>query len=227
MNPKQRAAEAALSFVHDGMTVGLGTGSTAEYFITALGKKIREGAIKGVTGVPTSIHSESLARVLGIPLATLAERPVVDVTVDGADEIDPSLALIKGLGGALLREKIVAQNSKKLVIIADESKVVPFLGSKGPLPVEVAQFCHQSHVDFFETLGATSSTLRTKPDKSTFVTDNGNFIYDCRFPRIADPAALETALDHRAGIVECGLFVNIARVVLVGTDTTVRQLNRA
>ena len=113
------------------------------------------------------------------------------------------------------------------MIIADESKVVPVLGSKGPLPVEVAQFCHQSHVDFYETIGATSATLRTKPDGSTFVTDNGNFIYDCRFPRIADPAALESALDHRAGIVECGLFVNIAQVVLVGSDAGVHQLTRA
>ncbi len=226
MNPKQRAGEAALAFIQDGMTVGLGTGSTAEFFIAALGRKLEEGSLKGITGVPTSVASENQARSLGIPLATLAERPTVDVTVDGADEIDPSLNLIKGLGGALLREKIVEQNSKKLVIIADASKVVPVLGTKDPLPVEVAQFCHRSHVEFFKSLGAVSATLRTQSDGSPFVTDNGNFIYHCRFPKIEDPAALEAALDRRAGVVETGLFVGLAHVAIIGDDAGVKQLTR-
>src|SRR5688500_15247594 len=136
MNPKQRAAQAAMMFIRSGMVVGLGTGSTADFFIAALADALRTGELTNIVGVPTSIQSERRARELGVPLGNLAEHCAPDVTVDGADEIDPDLNLIKGLGGALLREKIVAQNSKMMVVIADTSKSVLRLGTKSPLPVE-------------------------------------------------------------------------------------------
>lgn len=225
MSPKQRAAESALQFIKDGMVVGLGSGSTAELFINALGAAVRDGRIKDIVGVPTSVASERQARELGIPLSTLAQHPETDVTVDGADEIDPNLNLIKGLGGALLREKIVEQNSRKLVIIADASKTVPHLGAKVPLPIEVAQFCHEAHVPFLRKLGG-DPVLRLNADGTPYVTDNHNFIYNTRFARIDDPAALDLALKRRAGIVEHGLFINLASVALIATDTSVEQRTR-
>lgn len=226
MNPKQQAAEAAVSFVRDGMVVGLGTGSTAEYFLSALGRAVREGRVKGIVGVPTSVASEELARRSGIPLTTLVEHPVVDVTVDGADEVDPKLDLIKGLGGALLREKIVAQATRKMVVVVDAGKVVSKLGTKGPLPIEVAPFAHETHVAFLRTLGG-EAVLRRRQDGSPYVTDNGNYIYHTRFAAIEDPAGLDAALKRRAGVVESGLFVGLAQVVLVGEDGGgVRQITR-
>ncbi|HZZ42021.1 MAG TPA: ribose-5-phosphate isomerase RpiA [Tepidisphaeraceae bacterium] len=226
MNPKQRAAEAALPFIKDGMIVGLGTGSTTDYFIDALGAALRAGQLKSITGIPTSVASEQRARRLGIPLSTLAQYPATDITVDGADEVDPQLNLIKGLGGALLREKIVGQNSRKLIIVADSTKSVPALGSKSPLPVEVVPFCHESHVAFFRSLGG-EPVLRMNFDGTPFLTDNHNFIYDTRFARINDPAALDVALKHRAGIVEHGLFIGLANVVLIGTENGVEQRVRS
>jgi ribose 5-phosphate isomerase A len=225
MNPKQRAAEASLKFVRDGMVIGLGTGSTADYFLQALAAALRDGRLKGVRGVPTSRQSERRAEHLGIPLITLADAKP-DVTIDGADEVDPQLNLIKGLGGALLREKIVAQNSAKLIIIADGGKSVQKLGTKSALPVEVAQFAHEVHADFFRTLGAMPA-LRKTPDGAPYVTDNGNYIYDCKFNAIDDPAALDAALHSRAGVVETGLFVHIASVALIATDTGVEERRRA
>jgi ribose 5-phosphate isomerase A len=207
------------------MVVGLGTGSTADFFIDALAAGLKDGRLKGIIGVPTSVASERRAKGDGIPLATLAQYPQTDVTVDGADEVDPKLNLIKGLGGALLREKIVAQNSKRLIIIADAGKAVAYLGAKSPLPVEVAQFCHEAHVPFLRSLGG-EPTLRMNFDGTPFVTDNHNFIYDTRFPRIDNPAALDAALKRRAGIVEHGLFIDLADVVLIGTDTGVEQRTR-
>ena len=224
LTPKQRAARAALSHVQSGMVVGLGTGSTAEAFLAELAAALKSGQLKDIRGVPTSRNSETLARKLAIPLSTLADTPLCDVTVDGADEIAPNLDLIKGLGGALLREKIVAQNSKKLIIIADESKVVPQLGTKAPLPVEVAQFGYETHEDFLRTLGA-NPKLRMAPAGMVFVTDNANYIYDCHFPAaIKDPRAVEIKLENRAGIVDCGFFLGLASVALIGTEATVREL---
>ena len=150
----------------------------------------------------------------------------VDVTVDGADEIGVNLDLIKGLGGALLREKIVAQNSRSLIIIADESKMVQRLGTKAPLPVEVAAFCHQIHESFLRSLGA-SPALRKNADGSLFVTDNGNHIYDCRFPDgIAQPSKLEAALRGRAGIIDCGLFLGLCQRAIVADAKGVRELTK-
>jgi ribose 5-phosphate isomerase A len=223
MNPKQRAAEAALAFVRSGMVVGLGTGSTADFFLVALGNAIKSGTLSGIRGVPTSKQSEKRAQEVGIPLVTLAECATVDVTIDGADEIAPNLDLIKGLGGALLREKIVAQNSKQLVIIADSTKRVEVLGTKAPLPVEVVRFAHECQEPFLRKLGATPS-LRCSPDGSAFITDNANLIYDCRFARIDDPRRIEAALLDRAGIVDCGLFLGMASVALVADDQRVLDL---
>lgn len=226
MNPKQRAAEAAMSFVQSGMVVGLGTGSTADFFLTSLASSLKEHRIRDVRGVPTSRQSERRAQELGIPLATLAQCPHPDVTIDGADEVDPRVDLIKGLGGALLREKIVAQNSKKLVIIADEGKSVAKLGSKSMLPVEVAQFGHEVQEPFFRTLGATPN-LRRSSDGSLFVTDNSNYIYDLRFPNgIDNPPDLEKSLKSRAGVVETGLFLAIATIAIIANDKNVEQRTR-
>jgi ribose 5-phosphate isomerase A len=226
MTPKQRAAQAALQFVQSGMVVGLGTGSTADFFITALADAIRTGQLRDIKGVPTSRQSERRALSVGIPLTNLAQCPICDLTVDGADEVAPKLDLIKGLGGALLREKIVAQNSKKLIIIADQSKVVTRLGEKSPLPVEVAQFGYETQENFLRSLGA-DPKLRIGPGGMVFVTDNGNCIYDCHFPSgIAGPADLESALKRRAGIVESGLFLGLALIALIGSDSAVSEIRR-
>ena len=225
MTPKERAGEAALALVRSGMVVGLGTGSTAECFIQSLGRALADGRLRDIRGVPTSNQSQRLAQKLGIPIVTLADVPATDVTFDGADEIDPNLDLIKGLGGALLREKIVAQNSRRLVIVADGTKRVQRLGTKAPLPVEVVPFCHEAHEAFFRKLGA-NPTLRRNNDGGVFITDNGNYIYDCRFDGIDNPASLEHALLHRAGVVECGLFLELAQAALVADDQGVQELQR-
>jgi ribose 5-phosphate isomerase A len=222
MNPKQRAAEAAMKFVRDGMVVGLGTGTTADQFLQALAAALKEGKLRDIRGVPTSTQSERRARQLGIPVATLAQCPRPDVTIDGADEIDPKLNLIKGLGGALLREKIVAQNSAKLVIIADSGKAVPALGTRSMLPVEVVPFAYEIQEAFLRSVGATP-TLRQTPDGKAYVTDNGNYIYDCRFGGIANPHELESLLRGRAGIVETGLFLGMASVALIADEDRVEE----
>jgi ribose 5-phosphate isomerase A len=224
MNPKQRAAEAAIAYVADGMTIGLGTGSTADQFLIALSAALKSGRLKNIVGVPTSRKSEQRSEELGIPLTTLAAHPKLDVTIDGADEISPRLDLIKGLGGALLREKMVAQHSAKLIIIADSGKTVGQLGTKQMLPVEVVQFGHEVQAVFLRSLGSTP-VLRMAAGVP-FVTDNSNYIYDCRFPGIADPRALEAALQKQAGIVEHGLFLGMADVALIGDENAVETQKR-
>jgi ribose 5-phosphate isomerase A len=223
MNPKQRAAEAALKFVRSGMVVGLGTGSTADQFLQALSAALKAGSIRDIRGVPTSRQSEKRAEALGIPLATLAQCPHPDVTIDGADEVAPNLDLIKGLGGALLREKIVAQNSRELVIIADSGKAVAKLGTHSMLPVEVVPFAHEVQEGFLQSLGA-MPVLRRSADGAAFVTDNGNYIYDCRFVNGIDrPGELEEHLRMRAGIVETGLFLGIAKIALIADESGVAE----
>jgi ribose 5-phosphate isomerase A len=225
MDAKQRAAEAAIPLLASGMVLGLGTGSTADYFLQALARALETGQLSNVVGVPTSRQSEYRALELGIPLTTLGKNPVLDVTVDGADEVDPNLQLIKGLGGALVREKIVAQNSRRFIIIADGSKVVPRLGTRSPLPVEVVPFAFEIQDRFFRSLGA-EPTLR-KVGGMVFNTDNGNLIYDCKFPSgIADPVAVERAILDRAGVVGSGLFLGMATTVLVGTADGVTRMDR-
>ena len=225
MNSKQRAAEAALKYVRDGMTVGLGTGSTADFFLKALGAAIKNGSIRDIKGLPTSIQSERRAREVGIPLTTFDESHQADITIDGADEVDDHLNLIKGLGGALLREKIVAQNSHTLIIIADTSKRVSRLGTHAPLPVEVAQFGYECQSRYLASLGC-KPALRILSDGMVMRTDNGNVIYDCRFESIDQPRELERALKSRAGVVETGLFLDLATVALIGTDDGVEILER-
>lgn len=226
MNPKEHAARAALAHVRSGMTLGLGTGSTAKVFIDLLGAELRAGRLHGIRGVPTSVASDHQAQGLGIELTDFDRVARCDLTVDGADEIAPDLTLIKGLGGALLREKVVAQQSERLIIIADDGKLVPALGTKAPLPVEVTPFAKAVCQRFLSGQGCTP-VLRTAADGRPFVTDNGNLIFDCRFAAIADPAALDRTLRSHAGVVETGLFVGIASLALVGTADGAREMRRA
>jgi ribose 5-phosphate isomerase A len=228
MNPKQRAAEAAIEYVRSDTVIGLGTGSTAEFFHAALAEALRSGRLKNIRGVATSDATARRARELKIPLIELADATEpLDVTVDGADEVAPNVDVIKGLGGALLREKIVAQNSRTLIIIADAGKRVQKLGTKSPVPVEVTRFAHQATARFLESLGC-KAELRSERDGRPFVTDNENFIYHCRFPDgIEDPADLQTKLLDRAGVAQTGLFLNIAKVALVADEAgNVRTLRR-
>jgi ribose 5-phosphate isomerase A len=224
MSPKQRAAEAAMKYVRSGMVVGLGTGSTADLFLQALAAALKDGRVRDVRGVPTSRQSERRAQHLGIPLTTLADSPHPDVTIDGADEVAPNLDLIKGLGGALLREKVVAQNSKKLIIIADSDKAVARLGTRAMLPVEVVPFAHEVQATFLKSLGAVP-TLRRTAD-AVYLTDNGNYIYDCKFNGIDDPEDLDLKLRRRAGVVETGLFVGMADVALIADEQRVQEKAR-
>jgi ribose 5-phosphate isomerase A len=221
---KRAAAERAVEWVESGTTVGLGTGSTAVWAIRAIGTALKEGRLRDIVAVPTSNESERDARALDIPIVTLAEQPVVDITIDGADEVDPALNLIKGHGGALLREKIVAQASRREVIVVDDSKPSPRLGTKMSLPVEVIRFAAAIERNYLESLGATV-TMRGG-DASPFVTDEGNWIYDCDFGPIDDCERLSALLHERAGIVEHGLFVNVTTDLLVATDSGVEHRSR-
>jgi ribose 5-phosphate isomerase A len=211
---KAQAAEKAVEEVRPGMIVGLGTGSTVYYVLLRLGEMVRRSRLN-IIGVPTSKQTEKIAVEQGIPLSTLAEQPSIDLTIDGADEVDPNLNLIKGMGGALAREKIVAHASKRLIIVVDESKQVEVLGVRSPLPVEVVPFGWQATQLALNRI-CRQSTLRQAGD-SPFVSDNGNYILDCRFDRIADPAQTEAAINNLPGVVENGLFVNRASKIIIGT----------
>lgn len=208
------------------MVVGLGTGSTVKHLLDLLGDALREGVLTGVVGVPTSIQTETRARELGIDLIGLEEGRTPDLTIDGADEISPSLDLIKGMGGALLREKMVAQASDRLVIIADSSKLVEKLGTVSPLPIEVVEWGMRSHIDFMAGRGADVS-VRTAADGAAVRSDNGNLFLDCRFPDgIEDPVDLDARLASRAGVVDSGFFLGMADTVVVAVDGGVRTLER-
>ncbi len=222
---KRVAGELAASWVESGMVVGLGTGTTAVHAIRAIGERIASGDLREVVGIPTSRASEAEATAAGVPLTTLAERPTIDLTIDGADEVDPQLNLIKGAGGAQWREKIVAQASVREVIVADASKPVDVLGTGFPVPVEVPAFGWRPEADYLDDMGATV-TVRRGADGAEFVTDEGNWILDCAFGPIADPARLATLLDRRAGIVAHGLFLGLATDLLVATDTGVEHRTR-
>lgn len=226
MNLKQQAAVYAVDMVEDGMVLGLGTGSTFAYALEELGARVASGRLRSIVGVPTSEATARRARELGIPLTTLAEHPELDIVIDGADEVDPRLDLIKGLGGALLREKIVAIAARRFITIVDESKLVTRLGTRGPLPVEVVPFAWEVHARWLETLGC-HAELRRNSGGSPYVTDNHNFIVHCTFPQgIADPYALDRVLHMRPGIVEHGLFLGIASEVVVAGAEGVRVLKR-
>jgi ribose 5-phosphate isomerase A len=223
---KRAAAALAVEEVASGMAVGLGTGSTVAHFLDLLADRLVSGVIDNIVGVPTSIRTAEVAARLGIPLTELAQVGELDLTVDGADEVGPGLDLIKGLGGALLREKIVAGASRRLVIIADEGKRVRRLGERSPLPVEVARFAWEIHVPFFEELGA-DPELRRSADGEPYVTDNGNYVVDCRFGGgIDDPSSIEAALRARVGVVESGLFLSMANRAVIGAHGGAYRLER-
>jgi ribose 5-phosphate isomerase A len=222
---KQAAGELAASWVEPGMVVGLGTGSTAVHAIRAIAARIASGELREVVGIPTSRASEAEAIVGNVPLASLAEYPVVDLTIDGADEVDGTLDLVKGAGGALWREKMVAQASVREVIVVDHTKPSPQLGTHSALPVEVAQFGWRPEAEYLDDMGATV-TLRRGADGAEFVTDEGNWILDCAFGPIADPARLAASLDRRAGVVEHGLFLGLATDLLVAGPAGVEHRPR-
>lgn len=221
---KKAAAEAACAYVEDGFTVGLGTGSTADFAIKRIGEMVKEGL--RIRGVPTSLRTMELAKHVGIPLADLDEVTHLDVTIDGADEVDERLDLIKGLGGALLREKIVASQTRELIIVVDPSKLVKKLGTRSPLPVEVLPFGQSAVKRAIEEWGM-KPTLRVK-DGRPFVTDNGNLVLDVHFEHgIADAKAIERDLNNIPGVVENGLFLHMARRIVVGeAGGDVREIAR-
>ncbi len=223
MNAKQLAGARAAEYIEDGMIVGLGTGSTAYWMVESLGARVKDGL--RVRGVPTSRRTEEQARALGIPLVTFADVTELDLTIDGADEIGPDLALTKGGGGALLREKLVAAASRRMIVVADASKVVRVLG-KFPLPVEVVPFAWEVTARRVEALGC-NPRPRPGDGGELYVTDNGNYILDCACGEINDPARLERELKLLPGVVECGLFIGIADTAIVaGEDGGVRLLDR-
>ncbi len=222
---KQAAAAEAVRLIESGMVVGLGTGSTAAFAVAAVGERVKQGL--DIVGIPTSERTRQQAESLGIRLGTLAEFPAVDVTIDGADEVElGSLYLVKGLGGALLREKIVASASKQLVIMVDASKLVERLGSKGPVPVEVVPFGWQSTEQALKKLGAVPQ-LRVTSGSEPYVTDGSHYILDCTFESIGDAAALEAAIARTVGVVESGLFVNLTSQVIVARAEGVEVLKPA
>lgn len=226
---KQQAAERAVDFVESGMVVGLGHGSTAIFAVYRIAQLLRSGQLKNILGVPCSVHVQKEAQELGIPLITLNDclsiDLAIDLTIDGADEVDPDLNLIKGGGGALLREKIVAQASRREVIVVDESKLSPALGTHWPVPVEVVPFGCRSQYAYLESLGA-RVTMRQNNDGTIFKTDQGNHLLDCDFGPISQPYQLAAKLNGRSGIVEHGLFLDLATDVIVASKQEVRHLTR-
>lgn len=228
---KQQAADQALTYVRSGMVVGLGAGSTAILALRGLAEKLSRGELSGIQGIPCSRAVRVEARNLGIPLTTLEDQTpgptghVIDLTIDGADEVDPALNLIKGGGGALLHEKIVAQSSRYEIIIVDETKLSPALGTHWAVPVEVIPFGWRTQFAYLENLGS-QPALRLSPDGIPFVTDQGNYILDSDFGPLIDPVAIGARLDTRTGIVCHGLFLGLANEVIVAGASGVRTLKR-
>jgi ribose 5-phosphate isomerase A len=214
MNPKQLAAEKAVSFLDNGMTIGLGTGSTAYWAIEKIGEKVKKEGWD-IKAIATSVVSEEQARGLGIPIFDFSSIKSIDITIDGADEVDPKLQLIKGGGGALLREKIVATNSKQMIVVADESKWVETLG-KFPLPVEVVHFGWERTFDKLQMLGCEAK--RRMKGTTPYLTDNGNYIVDCAFGEIKDPPLLQELVNAITGVVDNGLFIHIASKLVLGLN---------
>ncbi len=220
---KQQAAEHAVQSIESGMVLGLGTGSTVNFALEALAQRLRDGDLRNIKGVPSSTDTESLARELGIPLTSFDEVNVIDLGFDGADEVDGSLRLIKGGGGALLREKVLAQASQRNLIIVDESKQSARLGSRWALPVEVLPFCWKLEAGYIQSLGA-EVLLRRDSTGSPRLTDEGNVILDCNFGPIDDPESLDARLNQRAGIVEHGLFIGLASEVIIAGKEGIQVL---
>jgi ribose 5-phosphate isomerase A len=222
---KRQAAEQAVEFVESGMVVGLGHGSTAISAVRCIAQLLCADQLQDILGVPCSIQVEEEARRLGIPLTTLDEHTSIDLTIDGADEVDPDLNLIKGGGGALLREKIVAQASRREIIVVEESKLSPALGTHWPVPVEIVPFGWRTQAAYLESLGA-RPVLRQNSNGTPFKTDQGSLILDCHFGPIPDPVQLAARLNERAGIVEHGLFLGLATDIIVANNQGIRHLKR-
>ena len=217
---KEQAGRYAVRFIENGMTIGLGTGSTVKYFLIALGEKIETGELKNIRGVSSSIKTDGLAGAAGIPLVSFSEARDLDVAVDGADEVDPDLNLIKGGGGALMREKILAQACNRYIIIIDDSKYSPRLGTHWPVPVEVIPFAVSLEQRYLEDQGARVQ-IRSGLDGRPVLTDQQNCILDCNFGVIEDPYALANLLDARAGIMAHGLFLDFTTdLIMAGADKT-------
>lgn len=215
---KRQAAEKAVEQVKSGMVVGLGTGSTAKYAVMKIGELWQAGVLTDIVGIPTGEGTAALARQYGLPLATLDDYPIIDIAIDGADEIAPNLDLIKGLGGALLREKMIELATRRFIVVADESKLVSRLGTRSPLPVEVTQFGWKYLAGWLAALGCRPQ-LRGS-EAQPFVTDNGNYILDCTFPQgIVQPVELAKTLSRQPGIVEHGLFLGMTtQAIVAGAD---------
>ena len=222
---KQQAAERAVECIESRTVVGLGHGSTAFFAVRRIAELLNAGKLSEILGVPCSLKIEEEARHLGIHLTTLEECPIIDVTIDGADEVDPNLDLIKGGGGALLREKIVAQASRREIIVVEESKLSPALGTRWPVPVEVIPFGWRSQISFLESLGA-SVSVRQASGGRRFITDQGNLILDCNFGPLQQPTMVARELSQRTGIVEHGLFLGLTTDVIVAGEKGVRHLTR-
>lgn len=223
---KQRAAQRAVDHVNSGSVLGLGTGSTMRYALEELARRLADGRLHSIVGIPTSEQTAQLAQRLDIPLTSLADHPELDLAIDGADEIDPQLNLIKGLGGALLREKIVESAARSLIIIADSSKMVSQLGSRAPLPVEVIPFATPVVLRRLTLLGG-NAVLRCTADGLPFVTDEDNYILDYHCGPIPDPAWLDRTLLSIPGVVEHGLFLGMADIALIADEDDIRVLTRA
>ena len=222
---KKSAAGKAVEFIESGMVLGLGTGSTTNYAVERIGELINQGKLINIVGIPTSIRTAELAESLGIKLVALDSHPKIDLTIDGADEVDDDLNLIKGGGGALFREKIVAEASERVIIIIDETKLSPKLGVKWAVPVEVAPFAIKPIEKYIFDLGA-DIRIRKNEDDSLYITDNGNNILDCNFGPIDDPDDMSKKLNGKAGIVEHGLFINIATDIIVAAESGIGHLKR-
>jgi ribose 5-phosphate isomerase A len=221
---KRQAAEHAAQYIEDGMRLGLGTGSTVRHLIEHIAARREAGEWRSLVAVPTSRATEAHASERGIPLSTLDQHPALDLAIDGADEVDERLHLIKGLGGALLREKIVASASRRLVIIVDESKLVARLGSRVPLPVEVDPFGATIHLDFLRSLGA-DPAFRRDAHGRPLSTDGGHLVIDCRFPDgIDDPERVDRELHARPGILETGFFLGMTDLVVVAGESGAREI---
>ena len=220
---KKLAAEKAVEYVEDGMILGLGTGSTVKYALKKLGERVK-GGLK-VKGIPTSMHTRKLAKEYKIPLTSLEENPEIDLTIDGADEVDSNLNLIKGGGGALAREKIIASNSKKEIVIIDESKVVKVLGIDFDLPVEVLKYGWTLTKKSIEEFFGCKVELRKILD-DPYITDNGNYILDCTFEKIEEPEEMERNINNIPGVVENGLFIGLVDEVIVGSKQGIMTLGK-
>jgi ribose 5-phosphate isomerase A len=221
---KRQAGDRAADFIQDGMVIGLGSGSTARYATLCIGQKLRSGALRDIVGIPTSEETAALARAEGIPLTTLEQHGQLDVTIDGADEVDPDFNVIKGLGGFLLREKIVAYATRFEVMVVDESKMVDLLGTKSPVPVEVIRFGWRNTQAALERTGA-RPVLR-QANGEPYITDEGNYIVDCHYAGIANPHELSTRIQAIPGVVETGLFLGMVHCVVVAATDGIRVLER-